>query len=81
MSAQTRGRESGRSLLAEVLRETGRGLPPDRVAARLGMPVDLVAAALDDAVRVGLVVRGGTSCDTCGTAPTPPACAGCPLRR
>lgn len=72
------------SVLADVLRETDRGLTADRVAARLGLPDELVAMALEHGERLGLVVRpcgptGGRPCPT--GADLPPACAGCPLAR
>lgn len=70
------------SLVADVLRETDRGLSPQRVAATLGLPDDMVRLALDHAERIGLVVRPGGS--ACGGGCPPagdrsPACAGCPL--
>ena len=72
------------SVLADVLRETDRGLTADRVARSLGLPDDLVALALEHAERIGLVMRpAGSSCATgCPTGPDrPPACFGCPLAR
>lgn len=72
------------SVLADVLRETDRGLTADRVAARLGLPDDLVGLALEHAERIGLVVRPAGGSARCGSGcPTgdarPAACAGCPL--
>ena len=61
---------------AEILRETSRGQVPSRVAARLGVPVELVTAALEHAAQVGLVVSSG--CDGCAPRVTS-ACGGCPL--
>jgi hypothetical protein len=73
------------SLLAEVLRETDRGLTADRIAARLGVPDEVVALALEHAERAGLVVRsaGGAPCRTgCPTGPDKPlGCYGCPFAR
>jgi hypothetical protein len=77
------------SILADVLRETDRGLTANRVAARLGLPDELVAIALEHAERIGLVVRpGGSSCATgrCAVAERPvadrpAACFGCPFAR
>jgi len=82
------------SVLADVLRETDRGLTADRVAARLALPGELVALALEHAGRLGLVLRpaggaagmaGGDCGLTCGPAtgarPRPSSCAGCPLAR
>jgi len=79
------------SVLADVLRETDRGLTADRVAARLDLPDELVALALEHAGRLGLVLRpaGGASsscaagtgaCGAAGATPAP-SCAGCPLIR
>ena len=78
-------------VLTQVLRETGRGLPPQRVAAVLGVDEGLVQAALDHAERIGLVLRaGGESAgrstapcgSTCSTVSVNPlACAGCPFAR
>lgn len=78
------------SVLADVLRETDRGLTADRVAARLALPDELVALALEHAGRLGLVLRpaggAGSACGpTCNpgvaAAARPTACAGCPLAR
>jgi hypothetical protein len=75
------------SVLADVLRETDRGLTADRVAARLALPDELVALALEHAGRLGLVLRpaGGACGTTCAPAtearPRPSSCAGCPLAR
>ena len=80
------------SVLTQVLRETGRGLPPQRVAAVLGVDEGLVQAALDHAERIGLVLRAGgaetsgRSAAPCGTGcrtatVNPLACAGCPFAR
>jgi len=72
------------SMLADVLRETDRGLRPELVAEALGLPDEVVALALDHAERLGLVVRscGPASGRPCPTGPDRPvACAGCPLAR
>ena len=73
------------SVVADVLRETDRGLTADRVAEILGLPDEVVALALEHAERIGLVGRpaGGSPCRTgCPTGPDRPlACAGCPLAR
>lgn len=64
----------------EVVALTGAGLGPDAVARRLGLRVDVVAAVLDQAQRLGLaepaVVRG---CSGCTVALL--GCAGCPVAR
>jgi hypothetical protein len=78
-----------------ALAETGASA--DAVARRLGLPADLVRAALDHAERLGLAGRYGTGaapsgCAGCPTAGTARAageavprsrlsCAGCPLAR
>lgn len=51
------------------------------VAERLGMPADLVAAAIDALIGGGVV--GGSCGPACGLprADRPPSCAGCPLVR
>jgi hypothetical protein len=68
------------SVLADVLRETDRGLRPARVAAVLGLPLDLVTASLDHAAAVGLVSRPLDGCSGCAPRDVrPPSCAGCPL--
>lgn len=73
------------TVVAQVLRETERGLTADRVAARLGVPDDVVELALEHAERLGLVVRsaGGSPCRTgCPTGPDKPlGCHGCPFAR
>ena len=73
------------SVLAEVLKETDRGLTADRIAAKLGLPDDVVALALEHAERIGLVTRaaGGSPCRTgCPTGPDKPlGCFGCPFSR
>lgn len=64
----------------EVVALTGAGLGPDAVARRLGLRVDVVAAVLDQALRLGLAepaaVRG---CSGCTVALL--GCAGCPVAR
>lgn len=67
--------------LAEILRETDRGLRPERVAERLQLPVGVVSAALEHARAVGLVVVFSTDCSGCGTGERSPGCAGCPSAR
>jgi hypothetical protein len=70
--------------VADVLRAADDGLTADRIAARLGLPDELVALALEQVERIGLVVRpAGGSCATgCPTGDArPPACFGCPLAR
>jgi hypothetical protein len=73
------------SVLADVLRESDRGLTADRVALALGLPDDVVELALDHAERIGLLVRptGGSPCRTgCPTGPDRPlGCFGCPFAR
>lgn len=64
----------------EVVALTGAGLGPDAVARRLGLRVDVVAAVLDQAQRLGLaepaVVRGCSGCTVARLG-----CAGCPVAR
>lgn len=69
--------------LAAVVRETRAGRRPARVAARLGMSVGAVEAALDHAESLGLVVRPTGGCTDCAatTDARPPGCAGCPFAR
>jgi hypothetical protein len=73
------------ALFAAVVRETDRGLTPDRIAARLGVPDEVVLLALEHAERIGLVVRaaGSSLCRTgCPTGPDKPlGCHGCPFSR
>jgi hypothetical protein len=81
------------SVLADVLRETDGGRTAAGVAARLGLPDDLVELALEHAERLGLVMRpaggaasgcGGGACAAAGpttSRPLPSSCAGCPLAR
>jgi hypothetical protein len=73
------------SVLAEVLRETDHGLTADRIAAKLGLPDDVVVLALEHAERMGLVTRAaaGSPCRTgCPTGPEKPlGCYGCPFAR
>ncbi|WP_028050841.1 hypothetical protein [Cellulomonas sp. URHD0024] len=67
------------SALAAILRETDRGLRPQRVAERLRLPVDVVSAALEHAEAVGLLVRFSAACSGCPTDTVIEGCAGCPL--
>ena len=64
----------------EVVALTGAGLGPDAVARRLELRVDVVAAVLDQAQRLGLaepaVVRGCSGCTVARLG-----CAGCPVAR
>jgi hypothetical protein len=73
------------AVFADVLRETERGLTPDRIAVALGVPDDVVELALEHAERLGLVVRSaaGSPCRTgCPTGPDKPlGCRGCPFAR
>jgi hypothetical protein len=70
------------TVLSDVLRETENGLRPVRVAQRLGLPVELVTAALDHAESVGLVTRPAAACSDCApAAERPPGCAGCVFAR
>jgi len=73
------------AVVADVLRETERGLTADRIAVRLGLPDEVVLLALEHAERIGLVVRsaGGSPCATgCPTGPDKPlGCYGCPFAR
>lgn len=64
----------------EVIELTGAGLGPDAVARRLGLRVDVVAAVLDQAQRLGLAEPAvGRGCSGC--AVTRLGCAGCPVAR
>jgi len=78
------------SVLTDVLAGARRGLPTGRIAAELGVGRDLVDAALDHWVRLGVVTSTDDllSCASCGTAaaaarsaPSAPSCVGCPFRR
>lgn len=65
-----------------VLDDVGtRGGTPLQVASRLGLPMNLVQAVLDQAQRLGLVAVAGQGCGSgCPTGPVmPKGCAGCPL--
>ena len=64
---------------AAILRQTDRGLRPVRVAEQLGLPVDVVTAALEHARAVGLVVPFSAGCSGCETDGPPPGCVGCPF--
>ncbi len=73
------------SVVARVLQEVRRGGTPSTIAARTGLPPDLVTAVLTELVAAGLV--GTASCSVaggCGVAAMVPddrpvTCAGCPL--
>ncbi len=58
------------------------GGTPSQVAARVGLPTQIVESIIDHASRLGLVQIGSQ----CGSACAPvgvqagPACAGCPVR-
>lgn len=60
-----------------------RGGTVPQVAARLGLPEELVRSILDHAERLGLVaVADGGCASGCPHGPDlPAACAGCPLAR
>ena len=74
-------------VVARVLDEVRRGGTPAAVAARTGLPPDLVAAVLTELVAAGVV--GTASCSvgpTCEVAARPRPdrpvhCATCPLAR
>lgn len=70
------------SVLADVLRETRTGARPGAVAARLGLDLGLVEAAVDHWVRLGVITPVealGLGCSGCGTSGSAgAACAGCP---
>ena len=75
------------SVVGRVLDEVRRGGTPTSVAARTGLPLDLVQAVLAELVAAGVV--GTASCavgPTCAVAQAPRAerpvaCATCPLAR
>ena len=75
------------SVVARVLDEVCRGGTPATIAARSGLPPDLVTAVLTELVAAGVV--GTASCSvgpTCGVASMPRddrpvRCASCPLTR
>lgn len=68
-----------------VLVEARRGASIPTIAARLGMPGDLVAAVVTELVAVGVVGQPtcglGATCAVVETGDAPPSCAGCPLAR
>ena len=75
---------TGSAGFADVLRLVGAGMRPELVAARLGVPDELVDLALEQAEALGLVYRpcGPTSGRGCPTGPDRPlGCAGCPFAR
>lgn len=73
------------SVVSRVLDEVRRGGTPATIAARTGLPHDLVTAVLTELVAAGVV--GTASCSvgpTCGVATMahderPVRCASCPL--
>lgn len=77
--------EKPSSVVARVLDEVRRGGTPAAIAARTGLPPDLVTAVLTELVAAGVV--GTASCSvgpTCGVATMPPGgrpprCTSCPL--
>ena len=77
--------EKPSSVVTRVLEEVRRGGTPATIAARAGLPPDLVTAVLTELVAAGVV--GTASCSvgpTCGVATMPRAdrpvrCTSCPL--
>jgi len=67
--------------LDEVLRLLGAGSTVPGVAARLGLPVDLVAAVVDELERLGLLstARTGLPVAPCPSCAPHATCRGCPL--
>ncbi len=61
-----------------VMTELAQGSSPRAAARTLGISLDLAEAVAEEAVRMGLVVTGGSACGTCVPASSP-ACAGCPF--
>ena len=84
MSAPLAGQKPS-SIVTRVLDEVRRGGTPATIAARTGLPPDLVTAVLAELVAAGVV--GTASCSvgpTCGVATMtrtdrPIRCASCPL--
>lgn len=77
-----RTRPSG--VVARVVDEVGRGGTPAAIAARTGLPADLVEGVLAELVAAGVVEAVCSSGATCSVAALPRAerpitCAGCPL--
>lgn len=78
-------REKPSSIVGRVLEEVRRGGTPGAIAARTGLPPDLVTAVLTELVAAGVV--GTASCSvgpTCGVASMarderPIRCTSCPL--
>ena len=75
------------STLIDVLDAVRRGVPGERVAARLGIDPGVAELALDHWVRLGIVTPAGelslgcSGCGDDGPAQRPPACRGCPFSR
>lgn len=73
------------SIVGRVVEEVRRGGTPESIAARTGLPADLVAAVLGELLAAGVV--GTASCSvgpTCAVAAAPRAdrpvgCSACPL--
>ncbi len=84
MGARLAGEKPG-SVVTRVLEEVRRGGTPATIAARTGLPPDLVTAVLAELVAAGVV--GTASCSvgpTCGVATMPRddrpvRCTSCPL--
>lgn len=73
------------SVLEDVVAQVCAGVRPGLAAARLGIDPGLAEAALDHAVRLGVVTPAAAlelGCSGCGTVQrAAPACGGCPLAR
>ena len=65
--------------LAKVLEEASTGATVPVIAARLGMPVDLVETMVDELERLGLARRPCGPCPPADAPDLPAACAGCPI--
>lgn len=84
MTANLAG-ERPSSIVGRVVEEVRRGGTPESIAARAGLPTDLVTAVLGELVAAGLVAAASCSVrPTCAVAATPRAdrpvgCSACPL--
>lgn len=85
MSGPGLAQERPSSVVGRVLAEVRHGGTPDAIAARTGLPPDLVTAVLTELVAAGVVgtasctVAGGCSVASTPRAERPVTCAGCPL--
>lgn len=90
MTAAPEAGAAAGSVVDRVLAELRRGGTSEAIAARAGLPTDLVVGVLRELTAVGLV--GPAASAGCSTGPTcaiadlpradrPVTCAGCPIAR